>query len=91
MTQVGETVIVVLQRSNVVVGVVAELGHEVTLRPAAVVRRWGTTRGLGQLAAHGPTADTVLDPCDETRYHVLTDVLTMPCRPEAWAGRIGEP
>lgn len=91
MTQIGETVIVELQRGNVVIGVVAETGHEVTLRPSAVIRRWGTTRGLGQLAAYGPTPDTVLDPCDEVRYHVLTDILTIPCRSNQWSGKIGVP
>lgn len=33
-----------------------------TLDNAAVVRRWGTTRGLGQLGLEGPTKETVLDP-----------------------------
>lgn len=33
-----------------------------TLDDVAVVRRWGTTKGLGQLAQEGPTVNTKLDP-----------------------------
>lgn len=29
---------------------------------ASVVRRWGTTAGVGELAITGPTATTILDP-----------------------------
>jgi len=89
MTKEGDLIIAVLQRGWVVVGRVVESGHEITLRPAATVRRWGTSAGLGQLAVEGPLADTVLDSCPEIRYHVLTDVLTIPCREEAWRGRLG--
>lgn len=28
---------------------------------ACTVRNWGTTKGLGEIAAHGPTKDTILD------------------------------
>ena len=32
------------------------------LKDAAVIRRWGTTRGLGELALKGVQKETVLDP-----------------------------
>jgi hypothetical protein len=32
-----------------------------TLRNAKVIRQWGTTGGLGELAANGPTPSTKLD------------------------------
>lgn len=88
MTKEGDLIIAVLQRGHVVVGRVVEAGHEVVLRPAAVVRRWGTDRGIGQLAAEGPRPGTILDPCDEWRYHVLTDIGVIPCREEPWRGHL---
>ena len=33
------------------------------LTQASNIRRWGTTKGLGQLALYGPTPNTVLDQC----------------------------
>ena len=33
---------------------------ELLIVDAAVIRRWGTTKGIGELR-HGPTKDTVLD------------------------------
>ena len=48
--------------------------NEVHITDAVCVRRWGTTGGLGQLALHGPTEKTILDPCGEVRIstrHVL--------------------
>jgi hypothetical protein len=31
------------------------------LEGCSVIRVWGTTAGLGEIALHGPTKDTVLD------------------------------
>ena len=60
--------IVVLHRGHVLVG---EYGvdvetDEVVLTSAKTIRRWGTTRGLGELRK-GPGWDTVLDPEGEVR------------------------
>lgn len=59
--------IVVLQRGWVAIGdltVTAEghAGAGCKLENASIIRKWGTTKGLGQLALEGPTKDTVLDP-----------------------------
>lgn len=54
--------IILAQRAWVLVGRFRREGNHVVLTDAAVVRRWGTTSGLGQLAAEGPTPETVLDP-----------------------------
>lgn len=73
--------IVIAQRGWVFVGDVTRTDNEVLIENAAVVRRWGTTRGLGQLASEGPTENTVLDPCPIVRIHPLAVVATMDCAP----------
>jgi hypothetical protein len=71
--------IVIAQRGWVFIGEVTRSESEVVIEGAAVVRRWGTTAGLGQLAEKGPTADTRLDPCPTVRIHPLAIVATMDC------------
>lgn len=78
--------IVVLQRGHVVVGRYRRRGDEVEVIDAAVVRRWGTTKGLGELAALGPRPNTVLDPCGTVRAPHLGVVLTIDCTQSAWEG-----
>jgi len=49
------------------------------LMDANVVRRWGTAKGLGELALSGPTSTTVLDPCHGRV--IVSDVLfTIDCK-----------
>lgn len=79
-----ETRIVVLQRGWVVVGNFEEIGDEVVVTKASVIRRWGTTKGLGELV-DGPKKSTVLDPAGEVRANKLAVVLTVKCNQEAWA------
>ena len=75
--------IVIAQRGWVFVGDVTRTENEVVIENAAVVRRWGTTKGLGQLAKDGPTKETRLDPCPTVRIHPLAIVAAMDCAP--WA------
>jgi len=75
--------IVIAQRGWVFVGDVTRTENEVVIENAAVVRRWGTTAGLGQLAKDGPTEHTRLDPCHRVSLHPLTIVATIDCAP--WA------
>lgn len=79
--------IVILQRGWVFVGEYSRTGEDCTLENASVVRRWGTTKGLGQLAIEGPTEDTTLDPTPTVRFHVLTVVATIDCKAEVWSGK----
>jgi hypothetical protein len=79
--------IVVAQRGWNLVGEYTLAGDEVVLANASVIRRWGTTRGLGQIAADGPTPETRLDPCGTVRIHKLAVVLTMDCDAGSWAGK----
>lgn len=77
--------IVVLQRGWVAVGrhtVVSDELHQ--LDNARVIRKWGTTKGLGEIAAGGPTKDTVLDPAGHIEYHPLAAVLSLACAEGKW-------
>ncbi len=76
--------IVVLQRGWVVVGDVSRDGDQVTVENAQVIRRWGTTKGLGELIS-GPTSSTVLDPAGTVTAHELAVVLTIDVDAEKWA------
>lgn len=71
--------ILVLQRGWVIVGDVArtEGSEEVTVENASVIRRWGTSKGLGELALDGPTESTRLDACGTVKVHKLGVVLSM--------------
>lgn len=56
-----------------------------TLDDCAVVRRWGTTKGIGQLAAEGPLSATVLDrEPDGTLVNRLTIFRQIPCNAAKW-------
>ena len=61
--KVGQKRIFVVEGAWVIIGTIAEItGTHYHLTDAQVVRRWGTTEGLAQLATSGPTKGTVLEP-----------------------------
>lgn len=80
----GRISILVLHRGWVFVGRIFRNGSQVELRNAYNIRRWGTTAGLGQLAANGPLSDTILDPSGVVRVHELAVVYEMECDPAKW-------
>ena len=80
----GPVKIVILQRGWVMVGVFSQLNSQCRLDNAAVIRKWGTTKGLGEIADGGPTKDTVLDKTPPVEFHEMTVIATIQCRAEKW-------
>lgn len=76
--------ICILSRGWVVVGDVAEKGDECEIKNAYVIRVWGTTKGLGELAENGPLANTLLDKCPDFYFHKLTAVGRMDVNEANW-------
>ena len=86
----GDIVIVVASAGWVFVGTIsdASTSQHTVLDRASVVRRWGTSKGLGELAMRGPLAHTVLDPIGMVwieHQHVL---FSIPCKEPAWKGKL---
>ena len=65
--------IVVLTNGWVIVGTIT---GKRSLSNAKVIRKWGTSRGIGELA-NGPLIDTVTDPLGEVRIGKI--VFSIPC------------
>lgn len=76
--------IVIAQRGWVFVGRYEQDGDNVTLHQASVVRTWGTTKGLGELALTGKTSKTVCDPAGTVRMHALGVVATLDTAHTSW-------
>lgn len=81
--------IVVMDKGFISVGVYKQTADEVVLESAAVVRRWGTTKGLGELAENGPTDSTILDktPTERIPWHAV--VKTIECNAKKWKKVLG--
>jgi hypothetical protein len=79
--------IIIAQRGWVFIGNVERSGDEVTINNAKCVRRWGTTKGLGELALNGPTRATVLDDMGIVRLHALAIVAAIDCEETKWTAR----
>ena len=72
--------IVVLPAGHVLIGrwsAVANNRHQLT--DASVIRIWGTSKGLGQLALEGKQSGTVLDKIGTVQYHDTTVIFDVKC------------
>lgn len=71
--------IVVAEGGWVFIGeVVDESDGKVRMTKASVVRSWGTTAGLGEIALNGPTSKTVLDYAGAVEVHKV--ICTYECK-----------
>jgi hypothetical protein len=75
--------LVICHRGWIWVGVYAREETEIVIRRAKCLRRWGTTRGLGELRK-GPTAKTILDEGGTVRLHPLQVINTLDVDALAW-------
>ena len=76
--------IVVLDRGFVYVGDVTTDADWCVIEGASCVRRWGTSKGLGELAASGPLENTVLDPAGTVRAPMRAVIGMLKCEAEKW-------
>ncbi len=83
MHEDGQIVIVVLPRGFVLVGEWWQTGRYVTVKNGAVVRRWGTSNGLGELAEKGSLSGTVLDSSPPMKFIETAVIMTHECS-EVW-------
>jgi hypothetical protein len=85
---VGDIKIVILQRGWVMVGRFERNGSDCKLHNASVIRSWGTTKGLGEIALK-PTKDTKLDKCNGlVQFDYLTVVAMVDCDEKGWKGEL---
>lgn len=80
--------IVFLQRGIVAVGRFSQEGSHGRLHGASIIRRWGTTHGIGEIAEGGPTDQTILDRVPTLEWHELTAIMTIRCNGEKWAPHV---
>lgn len=82
----GDIKIVILQRGWVMIGRFERNGSDCKLHNASVIRNWGTTKGLGELAIEGKKKDTKLDKCGGlVEFDYLTVVATINVDQSLWA------
>ncbi len=85
----GDLKIVILQRGWIMVGRLERSGSECKLHNASVIRSWGTSKGLGEIAEGGPTNNTKLDKCyGIVEFDYLTVVASISCKENAWNGKL---
>lgn len=76
--------IVILQRGWVAIGDYSVKNEECQLTNAAIIRIWGTTKGLGEIAETGPLTNTKLDRSPDLRFHPMTVIARMDVNESNW-------
>ena len=76
--------IVILQRGWIFIGRWSQNGDMCSLDDAYVIRTWGTTNGLGELALECKQSSAKLDKAGHIDFHILTVVATLNCNDKKW-------
>lgn len=85
----GDIKILILQRGWVMIGRLEKNGSECKLHNASVIRNWGTTKGLGELATEGKKKDTKLDKCGGVvEFDYLTVVASITVNQDLWKNEL---
>lgn len=73
--------IVIAAEANVFIGE-RDAAHTASVRltNASVIRLWGTTHGLGEIALCGPTPKTILDPCGTVTLPLTAVIAILDCQ-----------
>ena len=71
--------IVIAQRGFVFAGDCEQVGDYIVLTNAVNIRRWGTSKGLGELAQDGNQPETKADHAGTVRLHQLAVVAMLDC------------
>lgn len=82
-----ELKILVMDRGYILVALIREHPTDYTqwlAEKKAIIRVWGTTEGLGELARKGPLKDTKLDEEPEGEISKMHTLRTMLCDSKAW-------
>lgn len=81
----GDVRIVIGQRGWVWVGRYTATTDEVVLTDAAVIRIWGTSKGIGELVSGPVAGKTMLDKCGTVRLHPLAVIASVECDSAKWS------
>lgn len=76
--------IVIAERGWVYVGKTRREADQLVIEDCFNIRRWGTTKGIGEIALGGPTENTVLDYYGTVRVHVLAIPGMADANDEVW-------
>jgi hypothetical protein len=76
--------IVVMPYGWVFVGIWNDNGKKTTLSNAHCIQKWGTDKGLGELAIKGPLPNTILCHTGAVIFKSGTEIVSIPCETHNW-------
>lgn len=76
--------LVVADRGHVWVGQATTDNQWCRIKSARIVRQWGTSKGLNELAKNGPLSGTKLDDNTDVLVNMRAVIALIPCEASKW-------